>query len=95
MTKSELVGRIAEEAGITKKAAEAALGAFIGAVQDALKEKDGAVRISNLGTFRVSHRKARAGVNPQNKKKIKIPAMNVPRFTPSKTLSSRFISVSR
>jgi nucleoid DNA-binding protein len=86
MKKAELVAKIAEQAGITKKAAEAALGAVIGAICDSLKMKDGSVRIADLGTFKVSHRKARAGVNPQTGKKIKIPATNVPRFTASKAL---------
>ena len=86
MTKSELVGKIAEEAGITKKAAEATLGALIGSVHDSLKKKDGSIRIPDLGTFKVAQRKARAGVNPQTGKKIKIPATKVPRFTAAKAL---------
>ena len=86
MTMLELVGRISTEAGISKKAAAAALKAIIGAVHDSLKKKDGKIRISDLGTFRVLHRKARAGVNPRTQKKIKIPAMNVPRFNASKAL---------
>ena len=86
MTKAELVGRIAEEAGVTKKAAAAALQAVVGAVQDSLKKKDGTIRITDLGTFKVSQRKARSGVNPQTQKKIKIPATKVPRFSASKAL---------
>ncbi len=86
MTKSELVGRIAEKAGISKKAADAALKAMIGAVHDSFKEKDGSIRIADLGTFRISERKARTGVNPQNGKKMKIPAMKVPRFSAAKAL---------
>lgn len=86
MTKSELVGRIAEEAGITKKAAAAALDALIGSIQDSLKKKDGSIRISDFGTFKISQRKARTGVNPQTGKKIKIPATKAPRFTAAKAL---------
>lgn len=86
MTKSELVSRIAEEAGITKKAASTALEALIGAVHESLKKKDGKIRIADLGTFKVIQRKARAGVNPQTRKKIKIPATKAPRFAPSKAL---------
>jgi DNA-binding protein HU-beta len=86
MTMSELVGKISTEAGITKKAAASALKAIVGAVQDSLKKKDGTIRISDLGTFRVSQRKARAGVNPQTRAKIKIPAMKVPAFRAAKAL---------
>jgi len=86
MTKAELVNRMAEEANITKKAAASALNAFIGTVHDSLKKKSGRIRIADLGTFSVSKRKARTGVNPQTGKKIKIPAMTVPRFAASKAL---------
>ena len=86
MTKSDLVSHIAKEAGITKKAAAAALDAFVGAVHASLKKKTGSIRVSGLGTFKVSQRKARAGVNPQTRKKIKIAATKVPRFSASKAL---------
>lgn len=86
MTKAELVSRIAKEAGVSKKAASMALEAIVSAVHDALKKKEGAIRISDLGTFKVVQRKARTGVNPQTQKKIKIPATKVPRFTASKAL---------
>ena len=86
MTKSDLVSHIAKEAGITKKAAAAAVDAFVGAVHASLKKKTGSIRLSGLGTFKVSQRKARAGVNPQTLRKIKIPAVKVPRFSASKAL---------
>ena len=86
MTKDELVNWMAKEAGITKKGAAAALGAFVKAIHDSLKKKTGKIRVAELGTFVVAHRKARTGVNPQTKTKIKIPAGNVPRFRASKSL---------
>ncbi len=86
MTKAELVARVAEEAGITKKAAGAALEALIGAVHESLKKKDGKIRIADLGTFKVIQKKARTGVNPQTRKKIKIPATKAPRFAAAKAL---------
>jgi len=86
MNKLELVNMVAKEAGITKKAAAAALEAVVGAVHDSLKKKDGKIRIADLGTFKVTQRKARTGVNPQTGKKIKIPAMKAPRFIASKAL---------
>ncbi len=86
MTKDELVGWMAKEAGITKKAAVEALNAFVKAIHISLKKKGGKIRVAELGTFVVVHRKAREGVNPQTKKKIKIPAGNVPRFRASKSL---------
>ncbi|MCA1960046.1 MAG: HU family DNA-binding protein [Desulfomonile sp.] len=86
MTKGELVGKIAKEAGITKKAAAMALDAVVGAIHESLKKKDGRIRIAELGTFRVVKKKARTGVNPQTKQKIKIPATKVARFAASRAL---------
>jgi nucleoid DNA-binding protein len=51
-----------------------------------LKKRDGKIRISDLGTFRVVKKKARTGVNPQTRQKIKIPATKVPRFSASRAL---------
>jgi DNA-binding protein HU-beta len=86
MTKAELVNRIAEHAGISKKAGALVLNSVVGAVLEALKKKEGKIRISELGTFKVIKRKARAGVNPQTRQKIKIPASKAPRFTASRAL---------
>lgn len=86
MTKAELVAHMAEEAAITKKAAALALDALVGAVHDSLKKKEGKIRIADLGTFKVVKKKARTGVNPQTRQKIKIPAAKVPRFTASRAL---------
>jgi DNA-binding protein HU-beta len=86
MTKAEVIDRIAKEAGITKKAAAAALDALVTAVHETLKQADGKIRISELGTFRVVTKKARTGVNPQTRKKIKIPEAQVPRFSASRAL---------
>ncbi|AFM23098.1 HU family DNA-binding protein [Desulfomonile tiedjei] len=86
MTKTELVTRVAGEAGLPKKTADSVLKAFVAAIHQSLKGKDGQIRIPDLGTFLVAQRKARKGVNPQTKKKIKIPASKVPRFRAAKAL---------
>jgi DNA-binding protein HU-beta len=86
MTKAEILSKMAEEAGITKKAAAAALSSLVGAIHDSLKKKDGKIRIAELGTFRVVKTKARTGVNPRTREKIKIPAAKVARFSPSAAL---------
>jgi len=86
MTKAEMVDGIAKSAGITKKAAAAALEAVTHQITAGLKKGQNVV-ITGFGTFRVSHRAARAGVNPQNpSQKIKIPAMKVPVFKAGKAL---------
>jgi nucleoid DNA-binding protein len=86
MTKAEMTDGIAASAAITKKAAAAALEAVTGAVTAELKKGNNVV-ITGFGTFRVSHRAARTGVNPRNpSEKIKIKAMKVPVFKAGKAL---------
>lgn len=85
MNKSELVAKIAEQAGLQKKDAEKALAAFTDIVADALKNGD-KVQLVGFGTFEVSERAARTGRNPQTKKEIKIPASKAPKFKAGKAL---------
>ena len=85
MTKAELVDAVAKSANLTKAAADKAVGAFINAVSDALKNGD-KVTLVGFGSFEVSERKARTGRNPQTGKEIKIAAAKVPKFKPGKAL---------
>lgn len=79
MNRSELVEAMAKKAGLSKKDADASLSAFIDSVGDELK-KGGKVQLIGFGTFEVSKRAARTGVNPLTKEKIKIKAAKVPKF---------------
>lgn len=79
MTKTELVAKIANQVGVSKKLAGKLVNAFTAAVISGVK-KDGEVRIQGFGTFKLSKRKAREGVNPSTGEKIRIPARNVPTF---------------
>jgi nucleoid DNA-binding protein len=84
MTKTDLVARIAKDAGISQKAAASAVKALVGAIHDALKSSESQIRIPDLGTFKTSNRSARTGVNPRTGEKIEIPATVVPSFTAAK-----------
>ena len=83
MNKTELVALMAEEAGLSKKDAEKALNAFIGGVQNAVKDGD-KVSLIGFGTFEARERAAREGKNPQTGEKIKIAACKVPAFKAGK-----------
>jgi len=86
MTKTELIEKIAKELGCTKKLAADFLNLFIKLITGSVAHGH-AVRLQGFGTFDVSHRAARTGVNPQNpSQKIKIPAMKVPKFKPGSDL---------
>lgn len=83
MNKVELVEVMAKKADISKKDAEAALKAFMAAVQGELK-KGGKVQLVGFGTFEVSKRAARKGRNPQTGEEMKIKASKSPKFKPGK-----------
>lgn len=86
MSKQDIINAIADAAGITKRASANALDALVTLVTKELK-KGNSVTITGFGTFKVSHRAARTGVNPRNPtQRISIPAMKVPSFKAGKTL---------
>ncbi len=88
MNKSELIDAMAQDAGITKVAAKAALESFMSNVQSTLQQKDGKVSLVGFGTFSVAERAARQGINPATKKPIKIAAKKVAKFKPGADLSN-------
>lgn len=86
VNKDELIESMAMAAGLSKKDAEAALVAFTDQITKSLTEGK-RVTLTGFGTFSVSERAPREGVNPQNpSQKIQIPAVKVPKFKAGKTL---------
>ena len=85
MTKAELISAIAEKTELSKKDSEKALNAVVGVISDTLAKGD-KIQLVGFGTFETRERKAREGINPQTKKKIKIPATKVPAFKDGRAL---------
>ena len=79
MNKTELVAKIAEGAGMSKVDAKKALDATLDAVVKAVKKGE-KVALVGFGTFAVTKRKSRKGINPATKKAITIPAKKVVKF---------------
>jgi DNA-binding protein HU-beta len=88
MNKAELISKLADDAGITKTQANAALDSFVAAVTKTLKG-GGKVTLVGFGTFSVSKRAARNGRNPQTGAVIKIKAKKVAKFKAGKELSAK------
>ena len=85
VTKEDIADLIAEKCECSKKAGSDCLNAILEEIGKALKAgKD--VTLTGFGTFVVSHRKARAGRNPQTGATIQIAAKDVPRFKAGKGL---------
>ena len=90
MNKTELTAAMAETSGLSKKDCEAALAAFTGAVETAMKSGD-KVQMVGFGSFEVKKRPARVGRNPRTGEAMEIaasrtPACKVPVFKPGKAL---------
>ncbi len=88
MNKAELISKIADDAGVTKTQANAALDSFVEAVTKTLKSGN-KVTLVGFGTFSVSKRAARNGRNPQTGAVIKIIAKKVAKFKAGKELSAK------
>lgn len=85
MNKTELINAVAEKAGLSKKAAEAAVNATLSAITEGLKT-DEKVQLVGFGSFEVKHRAERTGLNPRTKETVTIPASKVPSFKAGKAL---------
>ena len=85
MNKTELVAAIAERTELTKKDADQALKAFIDVVGDELSKGE-KIQLAGFGTFEVTERAARDGINPRTKETIHIPASKAPKFKAMKSL---------
>jgi DNA-binding protein HU-beta len=87
MNKSELVQKIADDTGITKVSAAAAVASFFEGITKSLK-KGQPITFVGFGTFKTAQRKARTARNPQTGAAIKIPKRRVVRFSAGKALKS-------
>jgi nucleoid DNA-binding protein len=84
MTKAQLVAKLAESEGISRKQADDFLNAFIDNVVKTVKKGE-SIKIPGLGIFRLRKMKARMGRNPQTGEPINIPARRKVGFTVAKT----------
>ncbi len=85
MNKNELVGAVADKAGMSKADAGSAVEAVFDTITSELKG-GGDVRLVGFGNFSVSHRGASKGRNPMTGAEVDIPARNVPKFSAGKGL---------
>lgn len=87
MNKGDLIGKVANDAGLSKAQAGKALDSVLTAVVKSLKKGD-KVTLVGFGTFSVTKRSARVGRNPQTGATIKIPAKKVVKFKAGKEFAS-------
>src|SRR5438876_11020116 len=88
--RQELSRRIAQQADISQKQAQAALEAMLKTIREALQSGN-EVRLVGFGSFKVRRSAARKGVNPRDRQPIQVPAKERVRFFPGKELADAVI----
>ena len=88
VTKSDLVDRLAEKTGASKKDTKNFVDSFIDELTGSMG-KGRKVQLTGFGTFEVRTRRARMGVKPGTTQKIRIPATKYPAFKPGKALKDQ------
>jgi DNA-binding protein HU-beta len=79
MNKTEFINSVHEKSGLSKADAKKAVDAFVETITDELKE-GGKVALLGFGTFSVTEKAARKGVNPKTKETIEIAARKAVKF---------------
>ena len=85
MTKADLVNKIFEQIGGTKKEAADLIEKLFDAMKNTILEGE-SIKISGFGNFIVRTKKPRIGRNPQTGETIEISARRVLTFKPSQVL---------
>ena len=85
MNKTEMVAKLAETNGMSKKDAQKALESVVGIISGELKE-GGSITLTGFGTFSVAERQVRIGRHPKTGEPIDIPAAKVPKFKAGRQL---------
>ena len=85
MNKQDLIGQIADRAGLSRADSAKAVETMLEVVTSALKRGD-EVRLVGFGNFSVTRRKASVGRNPRTGAPMQIKASSQPKFRPGRIL---------
>lgn len=84
-TKANIVNRVAEATGLSKRASAALVDLFSGILSADLAA-NGVANIPGVGKLKLADRAARTGRNPRTGETLQIPARKAVRFRPSAEL---------
>jgi integration host factor subunit alpha len=87
MTKADIVEKVYQKIGFSKKEASELVELVFTSLKDVLTKGD-KVKISGFGNFVVREKNERVGRNPQTGEQIKISARRVLTFRPSQVLKA-------
>lgn len=85
MNKNNVISGVAKECAISRASAEKVINSALGQIVRSLQQGE-PVLIAGFGSFRISKRLPRSGVNPRTGKPISIEAANVPKFSAGSAL---------
>jgi len=85
MNKQDLIGQIADRAGLNRSDSSRAVETMLEVITSALKRGD-EVRLVGFGNFSVTKRKASVGRNPRTGEPMQIKASSQPKFRPGRIL---------
>jgi DNA-binding protein HU-beta len=85
MNKAKLIEQMSKSSKLPKASCKRLLEAFVKSIGHALKSGKSVV-LTGFGTFTVTKRKSRVGINPATGSKMQIPAKKVAKFKPGKAL---------
>ena len=85
MNKQDLIGHVADRAGLGRADASRAVETMLEVITSALKRGD-EVRLVGFGNFSVTRRKASVGRNPRTGEPMQIAASAQPKFRPGRIL---------
>ena len=88
MNKTEFITAVAEKSGLSKADAKKAVDAFVETVSAEMKA-GGKIALLGFGSFSVTEKAARKGVNPKTKQPIEIAARKAIKFKPGAELNDK------
>lgn len=88
MNKNELINEVSRKTGLSRRETEVGVQAMLDLISKEIA-KNKKVTLTGFGTFDVSERQARSGVNPRTGEPIKIAATKMPRFKPSRIMRDK------
>lgn len=92
VNRTGLINQLSEETASSKKETARFVNAFTRIISRVLKQ-GGKVQMSGFGTFAVSRRPSRKGINPATKERIDLPESKTPKFKAGKNFKESIQSI--
>ena len=91
MTKADIINKIVEDTGLSKKDVAATVEAFMEEIRHCMADNKENVYLRGFGTFTVKHRAKKTARNISKNTTIVIDAHDFPAFKPSKSFIAKMM----